>query len=181
MYLPVVPYMPDAIGTTPEVIQLTLSIYLVMIGAGQLLFGPLSDRFGRRPILLWGSFVYLLASFGLAVSSSINLFLVCRFAHACGASACLVAMFATVRDIYASREESHVIYGILGSMLAIVPAVGPIIGALIDMWMGWRLIFAVLGILMAIAYVSAWRFWPETRHQRTTDLRWPQLLLPLKK
>lgn len=181
MYLPVVPYMPDAIGTTPNVIQLTLSIYLVMLGAGQLLFGPLSDRFGRRPILLWGSFVYLLASFGLAVSSSINLFLVCRFAQACGASACLVAMFATVRDIYAGREESNVIYGILGSMLAIVPAVGPIMGALIDMWMGWRLIFAVLGILMTIAYVSAWRFWPETRHQRTTDLSWSQFLLPLKK
>ncbi|MFK7269882.1 MFS transporter, partial [Acinetobacter baumannii] len=54
MYLPVVPFMPGALGTTAETIQLTLTTYLIMIGAGQLLFGPLSDRLGRRPVLLAG-------------------------------------------------------------------------------------------------------------------------------
>ena len=151
MYLPAVPFMPNALGTTASTIQLTLTTYLVMIGAGQLLFGPLSDRLGRRPVL-----------------------------QACGASACLVSTFATVRDIYAGREESNVIYGILGSMLAMVPAVGPLLGALVDMWLGWRAIFAFLGLGMIAASAAAWRFWPETRVQRVAGLQWSQLLLPVK-
>ena len=63
MYLPAVPFMPNALGTTASTIQLTLTTYLVMIGAGQLLFGPLSDRLGRRPVLLGGGLAYVAAKF----------------------------------------------------------------------------------------------------------------------
>ena len=70
MYLPAVPFMPNALGTTASTIQLTLTTYLVMIGAGQLLFGPLSDRLGRRPVLLGGGLAYVVASMGLALTSS---------------------------------------------------------------------------------------------------------------
>lgn len=181
MYLPVVPFMPDALGTTAGTIQLTLTMYLVMIGAGQLLFGPLSDRLGRRPVLLAGGVAYIVASISLSVTSSAELFLGLRIIQACGASACLVATFATVRDIYAGRDESNVIYGILGSMLAIVPAIGPLLGTLVDTWLGWRAIFIFLGIGMIAACTVAWRLWPETRRQRKTNLHWSQLLLPLKR
>lgn len=154
--------MPNALGTTASTVQLTLTTYLVMIGAGQLLFGPLSDRLGRRPVLLGGGLAYVVASMGLAFTSLAEVFLGLRILQACGASACLVSTFATVRDIYAGREESNVIYGILGSMLAMVPAVGPLLGALVDMWLGWRAIFAFLGLGMIAASAAAWRFWPET-------------------
>ncbi|EFH3799930.1 CmlA family chloramphenicol efflux MFS transporter [Escherichia coli] len=180
MYLPAVPFMPNALGTTASTIQPTLTTYLVMIGAGQLLFGPLSDRLGRRPVLLGGGLAYVVASMGLALTSSAEVFLGLRILQACGASACLVSTFATVRDIYAGREESNVIYGILGSMLAMVPAVGPLLGALVDMWLGWRAIFAFLGLGMIAASAAAWRFWPETRVQRVAGLQWSQLLLPVK-
>ncbi len=80
-----------------------------MIGAGQLLFGPLSDRLGRRPVLLGGGLAYVVASMGLALTSSAEVFLGLRILQACGASACLVHV-ATVRDIYAGREESNVIW-----------------------------------------------------------------------
>lgn len=182
MYLPVVPFMPDTLGTTAETIQLTLTTYLIMIGAGQLLFGPLSDRMGRRPVLLAGGVAFSMASIGLAVTASAELFLGLRIVQACGASACLVAMFATVRDIYAGRDESNVIYGLLGSMLAIVPAVGPLLGTLVDTWLGWRAIFVLLGVGMIATCLVAWRLWPETRRQRTSDLQWSQLLLiPMKR
>ncbi len=128
MYLPAVPFMPNALGTTASTIQLTLTTYLVMIGAGQLLFGPLSDRLGRRPVLLGEvASPTLWRQWTIALTSSAEVFLGLRILQACGASACLVSTFATVRDIYAGREESNVIYGILGSMLAMVPAVGPLL------------------------------------------------------
>ncbi len=79
MYLPAVPFMPNALGTTASTIQLTLTTYLVMIGAGQLLFGPLSDRLGRRPVLLGGGLAYVVASMGLALTSSAEVFLGLRF------------------------------------------------------------------------------------------------------
>lgn len=181
MYLPVVPFMADALGTGAATIQLTLTAYLILLGTGQLLFGPLSDRFGRRPVLLSGGIAYAAASFGLAVASSPEIFLSFRIIQACGASACLVATFATVRDIYSGREESNVIYGLLSAMLAMVPAIGPLLGALIDGWLGWRAIFGLLGCAMSITAIVAWRLWPETRRQRTTDLQWSQLIVPLRR
>lgn len=180
MYLPVIPFMADALGAGAGTIQLSLTAYLVLLGAGQLLFGPLSDRLGRRPVLLGGGIAYIVASIGLALASSPEIFLGFRVLQACGASACLVATFATVRDIYAGREESNVIYGLLGSMLAMVPAIGPLLGTLIDAWLGWRAIFGLLGIAMFGAATAAWRLWPETQRQRTAHPRWLQLLLPLR-
>ena len=122
MYLPVIPSMAQALNASASTIQLTLTVYLVVLGAGQLIVGPLSDHFGRRPVLLLGGMTYLLASVGLALASSPAAFLALRTFQAAGASACLVAVFATVRDVYAKRPEGSVIYGLLGSMLAMVPA-----------------------------------------------------------
>ncbi|MBD2813251.1 CmlA/FloR family chloramphenicol efflux MFS transporter [Xenorhabdus sp. Flor] len=181
MYLPVVPLMADVLGAGTGTIQLTLTVYLVLIGAGQLLFGPLSDRFGRRPVLLSGGITYIVASFGLAITSSPEVFLGLRVIQACGASACLVAIFAAVRDIYSGRKESNIIYGLLSSMLAMVPAVGPLLGALVNTWLGWRAIFGLLGCAMAVAVITAWKRYPETRQKRAAGLQWSQRLLPVKR
>ena len=84
IYLPVVPSMPAILQTTPAMVQLTLSLYMVMLGVGQLLFGPLSDRFGRRPILLGGGLVFALSSFVLAITDNAALFVALRFLKATG-------------------------------------------------------------------------------------------------
>ncbi len=122
IYLPVVPVMPQALQTSPTLVQLTLSIYLLVLGLGQLLFGPLSDRIGRRPVLLLGALLFALSSFALAMSSSGAAFLTWRTVQAVGASAALVATFATVRDVYADTAEGASLYGLFASMLAFVPA-----------------------------------------------------------
>jgi DHA1 family florfenicol/chloramphenicol resistance protein-like MFS transporter len=163
IYLPIVPAMPGILGTSPAIVQLTLSLYMVMLGLGQIIFGPISDRIGRRPVLIGGAILFAAASFCLAASSTAVPFVVLRFLQAVGASAAMVATFATVRDVYADRPESVVIYSLFSSMLAFVPALGPIAGALLADSFGWRSIFVTLGILAVLAVLHALLRWHETR------------------
>ncbi|MDR0251563.1 MAG: multidrug effflux MFS transporter [Brucellaceae bacterium] len=163
IYLPVIPHMSEALQTSPPMVQLTLSLYLGLLGTGQLIFGPLSDRAGRRPVLLGGAFCFTLASAGLAMTGSAPVFLALRLLQSAGAAAMLVATFATVRDVYAERPEGAVIYSLFSSMLAFVPALAPLIGALLDIQFGWRSIFWALAILGAFAGLHAALRWPETR------------------
>ncbi|EJC78797.1 drug resistance transporter, Bcr/CflA subfamily [Rhizobium leguminosarum bv. trifolii WSM2297] len=170
IYLPVVPVMPEALGTSPSVIQLTLSLYMLVLGAGQIVFGPISDVVGRRPVLIGGTALFAVSSVLLAAASSAPLFVVLRLLQAIGASAALVATFATVRDVYAGRPESSTIYGLLGSILSFVPALGPIAGALIADHFGWRAIFLIIGILSIAALFSAGMRWHETRPATTARI-----------
>ncbi len=163
IYLPVVPAMPGILGTTPGVIQLTLTLYMIVLGVGQLLFGPLSDRIGRRPVLMCGALLFAGASFALAWTDTAWPFLALRLLQAIGASAMLVALFATVRDVYAERPESTVIYSLMNAMLAFVPALGPIAGALIASGFGWRGIFVALALPALVMLAIALPAWHETR------------------
>lgn len=92
-----------------------------------------------------------------------------RVSQGAGASAALVATFATVRDVYADRAEGAVIYSVFGSMLAFVPALGPIGGAIIAEQLGWRAIFVTLAALALVATSRAWLCWPETRPTDAVD------------
>lgn len=162
IYLPVVVRMPAVLQTTPAAIQLTLSLYMIVLGCGQLLFGPLADRIGRRPVLLGGALLFALASAGLAMTSSAGVFIALRILQSAGGAAALVATFATVRDVYAARPEGAIIYGLFGSMLAFVPAFAPMIGALVDHMFGWRAVFWLLAGLAVLSGLHAFLRWPET-------------------
>jgi DHA1 family florfenicol/chloramphenicol resistance protein-like MFS transporter len=162
-YLPVVPLMSQALSTSPAIIQLTLSLYLLVLGSGQLAFGPLSDRIGRRPVLLVGATLFTVTSAALAFTSSGPTFVTLRVVQAAAGAATLVATLATVRDAYGERREGALVYGLLGSILGIVPALGPVLGAAIDWVVGWRGIFLLLAGLGLLASVQALLRWPETR------------------
>lgn len=167
VYLPVIPQMPVALATSPALVQLTLSCYILILGLGQILFGPVSDHVGRRPVVLGGAVVFAIASFLLSAATHGGTFLVLRTLQALGASATLVGTFATVRDVFADRPEGTTIYGLFSSILAFVPALGPIIGAMVALTLGWRAIFSLLGVMAVLALVHAWLRWPETRPKIT--------------
>lgn len=171
IYLPIVPAMPAILGTTPEIVQLTLTLYMIMLGVGQIIFGPLSDRLGRRPILISGVFVFAVTSLALAMTTSAWLFVLLRLVQAAGAAAMLVAVFATVRDVYADTPESAVIYSLMNAMLAFVPAFGPIAGALIARYFGWEGIFLALCFSALIALPFVLPKWHETRQSREHSSR----------
>lgn len=163
IYLPVVPDMPGILAATPAIIQLTLSLYMIVLGVGQIVFGPVSDRIGRRPVLIGGALLFAAASLFMAATASAPAFLVLRLLQAIGASAALVATFATVRNVYAERPEGATIYAMFSAMLAFVPALGPIAGALLAGHFGWRAIFVTLGVLAIAASAHAMPRWRETR------------------
>lgn len=177
IYLPVVPVMPDALGTSATVVQLTLSVYMLGLGFGQILFGPVSDRIGRRPVVLGGAAVFALASAFLPLIVWAPGFVALRLVQALGASAALVATFATVRDLYADRPESVVIYGLFSSMLAFVPALGPILGALLAENWGWHAIFWLLALGTTPPFLHAVARWHETLPPGQPQVRsaWPIL------
>jgi DHA1 family florfenicol/chloramphenicol resistance protein-like MFS transporter len=171
IYLPIVPAMPGILDISPAIVQLTLSLYMVMLGLGQIIFGPISDRIGRRPVLIGGAILFAAASFFLAASLTAVPFVMFRSLQAVGASAAMVATFATVRDVYADRPESVVIYSLFSSMLAFVPAMGPIAGALLADSFGWGSIFVTLGVLAVLAVLHALPRWHETRPMAATMSR----------
>lgn len=168
IYLPVVSAMPAILQTTPDVVQLTLTVYMIVLGVGQVLFGPLSDRIGRRPVLIAGAVIFAAASFGLAAATTAPLFVSLRLLQAIGASATLVAIFATIRDVYAERPESAVIYSLMNAMLAAVPALGPIAGAVLAGAFGWPSLFIALGVPAVLVLFWAWPAWHETRPAEAT-------------
>ncbi len=106
IYLPIVPAMPGILGTSPAVVQLTLSLYMVMLGLGQIVFGP-SPMHRTAACPDRGAMLFAAASFCLAASSSAIPFVAFRFLQAVGASAALVATFATIRDVYADRRKAR--------------------------------------------------------------------------
>ena len=151
MYLPALPAIQADLRVAAADVQLTLSSFLIGFALGQLLYGPLSDRFGRKPVLLSGVVLYALASLLCALSVNIEMLIAVRFFHAVGGGAGIVLARAIVRDYFPARETARLI-----SLMAIItlcgPLVSPIIGGHLLVWTGWRSIFWLLTAL-ALIYI----------------------------
>ncbi|MCG9629032.1 multidrug effflux MFS transporter, partial [Vibrio mediterranei] len=176
LYLPSINDIGIAFNVSREQVQLSLTIYMAALGLGQLIFGPLSDKFGRKPIVVIGALVYSLSSFAMPLSPNYDVFLALRLLQSLCASAVLVAAFATIRDVFSEREEGVVIYAIMGSVLACVPAIAPLVGALIDNHFHWQGIFYSLGIFSALVFLQTIIKWPETRPAHTHPFHFKRVL-----
>ncbi|WP_300938684.1 multidrug effflux MFS transporter [Corynebacterium stationis] len=164
MYLPTLPAVGAEFGAPDSVVQLTLSGFFVGMALGQLMVGPISDVIGRRRLLIVGAIVALLASAIAALSPSIAIFVAARFLQGLGGGACVVLARAMVPDLLSGREAAKT-YSLLMAILAIAPAVAPIVGGLLAEPIGWRGIYWVLTGLHAVQLLVVLKIVPETGGQ----------------
>ena len=164
-YLPSLPSLVDYFATDVASVQLTLSVFLAGFAVGQLFYGPLSDRFGRRPVMLAGVAIFTLASVACMLATSIEMLIAARLVQAIGACAGPVLARAVVRDVY-GREGAARMLALIGAAMALAPLIGPIIAGYLTVWFGWQSSFLVLtlygavilfGILTALGETNAHR------------------------
>lgn len=154
MYLPAFPELTADLATTPSTVQLTLTTFLVGLAFGQLAFGPLSDRWGRKTPLIVGAAVCTLASVGAALAPSIELLLAARFVQGFSGAAGVVIARAIVADVYRGAEAARA-YSLLGVVIGIAPVAAPVLGGLLAAPIGWRGLLWVLAALTATMLIAA--------------------------
>ncbi len=146
MYLPALPGLTGEFSTSTGQVQLTLSLFLAGFALAQIIYGPLSDRFGRKPMMLVGLSLFVLASIACALAQSIEVLILARFVQALGGSAGPVLGRAMVRDIHGPQESARVLSHI-GSAMALAPAFAPILGGYMSVYLGWASIFWFLALV----------------------------------
>ena len=171
MYLPAMPAIAADLGAGSGAVQLTLSAFFLGFAAGQLIYGPMSDRFGRRPIIIGGVALYVISSGFCALSADVDQLVAMRFLHAIGGSAAAVVARATVRDFFAGNEAARALSLIMMIMSA-APLLAPFMGGYLLLWSGWRAIFWVLTGFGTICLVATF-LWlqegnPPERRSRTS-------------
>ena len=161
MYLPSLPDISRQLGATDANTQLTLSVFLFGFAAGMLVYGPLADRLGRKPVLLSGLGLFVIATLICTFSPSIEFLIAGRFVQAIGAAGPVVLARAIVRDLYRGAEAGRMLSH-MGSIMGLVPAIAPVLGGLLHESFGWRINFALTALLaLALLWLGA-RSLPET-------------------
>lgn len=166
MYLPSLPSLADDLDVEAAGVKMTMTVFLAAFAVAQLFFGPLSDRFGRRPALFLGLGLYLLGTAACAVAPNLSALLVGRFVQGFGACAGPAIARAIVRDRYERAEAARVL-AYIGMAMAVGPAVGPILGGILQVQFGWRANFTALVIFGIVVWIAAARGLPESL--RTPD------------
>jgi MFS transporter, DHA1 family, multidrug resistance protein len=161
MYVPSLPAIGTALHASTEQVQLTISSYLIGFATGQIVYGPVSDRFGRKPVMMVALVLYAIGSVVCATTQSIEMLAALRFVQALGGAGAIVLARAVVRDLYsgvrAGRELS-----LMGSIQALAPILAPVIGGLLQTVFGWRASFILLVIFAVTIGTATARLLPET-------------------
>ena len=160
--VPALPGLTRILETDAGTVQLTLSLFLLSLATAQLLLGPLSDRFGRRPVVLGGVAITVLASLAGIAASSIHALIAVRILQAVGAATGIVMGRAIIRDLF-DRNRAAAMIGLVTTAMVIAPMVSPMIGGILDTTFGWEAIFVFITCFSAIVWVWAAATLPETR------------------
>ncbi|UCH72954.1 MAG: multidrug effflux MFS transporter [Rhodospirillales bacterium] len=174
LYIPSMPRLVVEFGTEPELVQRSFTIFMLGFASTQLIYGPLSDRYGRRPVLVGGLLLYIAASLACALSTTIEAFLLARLAQGIGACAGPVIGRAVVRDSFARRDAVRA-FAFISTAISLAPALGPLIGGFLEVWLGWQSAFV---FLMGYGGLMLWL--ALTRLDETLPLRDPMATSSLR-
>ncbi|SPF78322.1 Bicyclomycin resistance protein [Pseudoprimorskyibacter insulae] len=179
IFLPSLPAMTEYFDTSYRLLQLSVAVYLGVNAVLQILIGPLSDKFGRRPVILWGAVIFCLATIGCLFSTNAYVFLLFRMCQAAIVTS-MVLSRAVVRDIYPANQAASMI-GYVTMGMSVVPMVGPVIGGMLGDAFGWKANFVLL-LVLGIALIGlVWKDLGETKSRSSLSLRqqfleYPELL-----
>lgn len=176
IYLPSMPAMTRALSASAEDVQLTLSIYMFGWGAAQLIAGPVSDRFGRRPALIAGLVVFTLASIVCALSRNIGTLIAARLVQALSMATVAVVPRAVVRDLHSGDRAAHMLSTMM-LVLAIAPVFAPILGAELHVLLGWQANFAFVALYGLLCLAAVQLALPETLQKRDPTALAPRAML----
>ncbi len=149
-------------------IAMSLTAYVLGGASLQLFLGPISDRYGRRPVMLFGACLFFVCTLLIACSNSIDQFLLARFFQGMGLCFICVIGYATLQEIFAEMDAIRLI-AIMANVSITAPLLGPLLGAIFVYYYSWRIIFVVIGILALVALWGLWRFMPEPVGQIKRD------------
>ncbi len=173
LYLPSLPAIADGFLVPDAQVQLTFTLFILAFAVVQLIVGPLSDRYGRLPVLHAGLVIFSGASFVCMVAPTVEILIVARVVQAVGACVAPTLSRAIVRDRYEGAESARMLAAI-GMVMALAPAFGPTVGGFIATWFGWRAVFGVLTVLGLLSFVLVYLSLEESlprerrRHLRVT-------------
>ncbi len=171
MFLSSLPTLAFIFDTSTSRVQLTLSVYLFGFALAQLFYGPVSDRFGRRIPLLAGTALFVVATIGAALSTSIEMLIAFRFIQSLGGAAGYVIALAIIRDMH-ERDMAASMLARMGTVIGIAPAIAPVIGGYLLVWLGWQANFWFLAVWAVLVMVLFTLFIEESnRHPDPHALR----------
>ncbi|WP_350333698.1 multidrug effflux MFS transporter [Coralliovum pocilloporae] len=162
IFVPSMPGMADFFGTTYSMVQLTLSVYLGAICICQLIVGPLADRFGRRPVILWGFVLFLIGTLICLFSGSIEMLIFGRLVQGSGGAVGIVLSRTIIRDVYDNRRSASMI-GYVTMGMAVAPLIGPAIGGFLDELYGWQAAFELVLAFGGLTLIAVFLTLVETR------------------
>jgi DHA1 family bicyclomycin/chloramphenicol resistance-like MFS transporter len=161
LYAPSLPYLTEFFGTTPELLKLTISLNLIVYGFAQLIYGPLSDRFGRRPVFLGSIILFSIASLACAFAQSIDQLLIARVLQGFFAAAEAVMCLAVFKDLFTEQEQVKG-FAIYGMSIALAPAVAPVLGGYIHVLFGWEYNFYLMAAIGTLTAFLIFLLLPES-------------------
>lgn len=176
MYLASLPDIARQLSASTAQVQLTISAYLTGFAVGQIVYGPLSDRHGRKPVLLAAVALYCVASLVCALATSIEMLIVARAVQALGGSGCIVLARAIVRDLYSGARAGREL-SVMGAVMALAPVLAPVAGGILQTGFGWRSIFFTLVGAGLVGIAIVWPLLPETVGARAAEPMSPAAML----